>query len=92
MRAPHFRVSDQGTERGEWEQQRPSFRENKGALDLGEYDEESRRWDLWSLRANVVKMEMRNFISRRLGKDKIIVDQIEDPLGQKSRVLDLPNG
>ena len=40
----------------------------------------------------MVKMEMRNFISRRLGKDKIIVDQIEDPLGQKSRVLDLPNG
>ena len=84
MRAPHFRVSDQGTERGEWEQ-RPSFRENKGALDLGKYDEESRSWDLWSLRANVVKMEMRNFISRRLGKDKIVVDQIEDPLGQKSK-------
>lgn len=92
MRAPQFRVSDKGTERGEWEQQRPSFRENKGALDLGKYDEESRRWDLWSLRANVVKMEMRNFISQRLGKDKTVVDQIGGPLGQKSRVLGLLNG
>lgn len=37
------------------------------------------------MRANVVKMEMRNFISQRLGKDKIVVDQVGDQLGQKSK-------
>ena len=37
------------------------------------------------MRAKVVKMEMRNFISQRLGKDKIVVDQVGDQLGQKSK-------
>lgn len=37
------------------------------------------------MRANVVKMKMRNFISQRLGKDKIVVDQMGDQLGQKSK-------
>lgn len=32
-----------------------------------------------------VKMEMRNFISQRLGKGKIVVDQVGDRLGQKSK-------